>query len=376
MWEMPRRQNQITTLSPGDYIQCPLNLDAIIMMQSTTPDVVELNCALVDDDILYDSIRISTCAYWMFKLDVLEQFSKNFRQRLYNCLPALPRVFRLYFNYQMDSVTTQLKDEYDNFLTNHGMKGLDILNNPFKMLGNNIKEQDLEVLQGKRTLREMIVGRIQKFIDTKNKEEIDFSYSLFLPEMLNPKFFQILSEAEQVVIVLNLSKYFGFLEQFVKKHVGVLRGTISKRQELFPPKLLLKHIFGSDTYSGRLKMLAWRQMYKELDKIYSKSKISVAAKLIDDIDAVTSEIDSLMKKVKNAGYTGDQVDKWLSDADGVFESFELDCTLHNLNSVDFLIPIVSHHLYYKMANGMMDFQDEETRNMMFKTLAKTMTPNI
>lgn len=376
MWEMPRRQNQITTLSPGDYIQCPLNLDAIIMMQSTTPDVVELNCALVDDDILYDSIRISTCSYWMFKLDVLEQFSKNFRQRLYNCLPALPRVFRLYFNYQMDSVTTQLKDEYDNFLTNHGMKVFDLLNNPFKMLGNNIKEQDLEVLQGKRTLREMIVGRIQKFIDTKNKDEIDFSYSLFLPEMLNPKFFQILSEAEQVVIVLNLSKYFGFLEQFVKKHVGVLRGTIAKRQELFPPKFLLKHIFGSDTYSGRLKMLAWRQMYKELDKIYSKSKISVAAKLIDDIDAVTSEIDSLMKKVKNAGYTGDQVDKWLSDADGVFESFELDCTLHNLNSVDFLIPIVSHHLYYKMANGMMDFQDEDTRNMMFKTLAKTMTPNI
>ena len=373
---MPRRQNQITPLSPEDYIQCALNLDAIIMMQSTTPDVVELNCALVDDDILYDAIRISTCSYWMFKLDVLEQFSKNFRQRLYNCLPALPRVFRLYFNYQMDSVTTQLKDEYDNFLTNHGMKVFDLLNNPFKMLGNNIKEQDLEVLQGKTTLREMIVGRIQKFIDTKNKEEIDFSYSLFLPEMLNPKFFQILSEAEQVVIVGNLSKYFGFLEQFVKKHVGVLRSTIAKRQELFPPKFLLKHIFGSDTYSGRLKMLTWRQMYNELDKIYSKSKISVAAKLIDDIDAVTSEIDSLMKKVKNAGYTGDQVDKWLADAEGVFESFELDCTLHNLNSADFLIPIVSHHLYYKMANGMMDFQDEDTRNMMFKTIAKTMTPNI
>lgn len=376
IWEMPRRQNQITPLSPEDYIQCALNLDAIIMLQATTPDVVELNCALVDDDILYDAIRISTCSYWMFKLDVLEQFSKNFRQRLYNCLPALPRVFRLYFNYQMDSATTQLKDEYDNFLTNHGTKVFDLLNNPFKMLGNNIKEQDLEVLQGKTTLREMIVGRIQKFIDTKNKDEIDFSYSLFLPEMLNPKFFQILSEAEQVVIVGNLSKYFSFLEQFVKKHVGVLRGTIAKRQELFPPKFLLKHIFGSDTYSGRLKMLAWRQMYKELDKIYSKSKISVAAKLIDDIDAVTCEIDSLMKKVKNAGYTGDQVDKWLADAEGVFESFELDCTLHNLNSADFLIPIVSHHLYYKMANGMMDFQDEDTRNMMFKTLAKTMTPNI
>ena len=98
--------------------------------------------------------------------------------------------------------------------------------------------------------------------------------------------------------------------------------------------------------------------------------------MIDDIDSVTCEIDSLMKKVKNAGYTGDQVDKWLADAGGVFESFELDCTLHNLNSADFLIPIVSHHLYYKMANGMMDFQDEDTRNMMFKTIAKTMTPNI
>ena len=133
----------------------------------------------------------------------------------------------------------------------------------------------------------------------------------------------------------------------------------------------MKHIFGSDTYSGRLKMLAWRQMYKELDKIYSKSKTTTRAKLIDDIDAVTCEIDSLMKKVKNAGYTGDQVDKWLADADGVFESFELDCTLHNLNSTDFIWFMLTYKDCWKMLGSALSFQDTETRIKLYKELAET-----
>jgi hypothetical protein len=256
------------------------------------------------------------------------------------------------------------------------MQGFDNLNNPFKMLGNNIKEQDLEVLQGKTTLRQMVVGRIQKFMDTKDKDEIDFSYSLFLPEMLNPKFFQTLSEAEQVVLVLNLSKYFDFLKKMLNGKPGVFRGAPIRKRELFPPKLIVKHIFESDSYSNRVKMLAWRQLYLELEKAGSRNKTFGAATILDDIDATTTNIDSSFMKLANVGVTPAQLDKWLADAEGVFESFELDCTLHNLDATDFFVLVASHPQHHKLVKGMVDFQDDDTRNRMFKVIAKTMTPNM
>lgn len=357
--------------NPRDYIQCPLDLDAIIMPQTTTPDVVELNCALVDDDILFDAVRLSTCAYWLFKLDVLEQFSSDFRQRLYNCLPALPRVTRLYFNYQMDGGSTQLQDEYDNFLTEHGMQGFDLLNNPLTMLGNNIKDQDMLVLQRKITLRQMIVGRIQKFMDTKDKDQIDFSYSLFLPEMLNPKFFQELSEAEHIVMVGNLSKYFEFLSKFTKMGVG-LRGTWKPGRELNPPQLLIKHILADERgiYTNRVKMMAWNQLCNEQDKLAATGG---TYKLFNQekIDRIWNEN---YEKLDKKGLSTLLVDDWLKSADGVFESFELDCTLHNVDATDFLIDIMTDREFCKMARGLMEFQDSDTRNKLFKVVADAMTP--
>ena len=373
---MERKSQKQQPPNPRDYIQCPLDLDAIIMPQTTTPDVVELNCSLASDDILYDAIRLSTCAYWMFKLDVLEQFSADFRLRLYSCLPALSRVTRLYFNYQMDNGTTQLQEEYGRFLLESGLQGGGVLNNPFTMLGNNIKDQDMLVLQRKITLRQMLLGRIKEFIDTKDKDKIDFSYSLFLPEFLNPKFFQELSESEQVVLVLNLGKYFDFLKKMLNGKPGVFRGAPVRKRELFPPKLIVKHIFESDSYSNRVKMLAWGQLYLEIEKACSRNKTFSAATILDDIDALTTNIDSAFMKLAKVGVIPAQLDKWLADAEGVFESFELDCTLHNLDATDFFVVIASHNLHYKLTKGMVDFQDDDTRNTMFKTLAKTMTPNM
>lgn len=371
-----RQIRQQTPPNPRDYIQCPLDLDSLIMPQTTTPDVVELNCALADDDILYDALRLSTCSYWMFKLDVLEQFSSDFRTRLYGCLPAVSRIVKSYFNYQMDSASTHLKDEYDRFLEEQGLQGFDNLNNPFKMLSNDIKECDLKVLKGQTTPRQMLIDRIQEFIDTKDKDKIDFSYSLFLPEFLNPKFFQELSEAEQVVLVLNLGKYFDFLRKMLNGKPGVFRGALVRKRELFPPKLIVKHIFESDSYSNRVKMLAWGQLYLELEKAGSRNKTFGAATILDDIDAVTTNIDSAFMKLAKVDVTPAQLDKWLADSEGVFESFELDCTLHNLDATNFFVLIASHPQHYKMTKGMVDFQDDDTRNRMFKVIAKTMTPNM
>ena len=366
---MPRRQSQIAPPNPKDYIQCPLDLDAIIMPQTTTPNVVELNCALADDNILFDAIRLSTCAYWMFKLDILEQFSADFRLRLYSCLPALARVTRLYFNYQMDYGTTQLKEEYGRFLLESGLQGGGVLNNPLTMLGNDIKDQDILVLQRKITLRQMLLGRIKEFLTTKDKSKIDFSYSLFLPEILNPKFFQELSEAEHIVIVGNLSKYFEFLAKFYKMGIG-LRGTWKPGNELNPPQLLIKHILADEKgiYTNRVKMMAWNQLCNEQDKLAA----SGGTYKLFSAEKISKSWNENFEKLDKKELAPMCIEEWMKAAEGVFESFELDCTLHNVDATDYLLQMMTDREFCKMARGLMEFQDSDTRNRLFKVVADAM----
>ena len=367
---MPRKKP--VPPNPSEYIQCPLNLDGIIMAPTTTPDIVELNCAL-GDELLFDAIRLCTCSYWLFKLDILEKFSKQFRTRLYSCLPALPRITRQYFNYQLEnSSQSELLEEYQRFIleTGYSSGSSGNLNNPLTMLGNDIKELDLQILNGKLTPRQMLLDRIQTFLQTKNKDAIDFSYSLFLPELLNPKFFQELSEAEHIVLVGNLSKYFEFLSKFFKMGFG-FRGTIKPRSELNPPQLLIKHILADERgiYTNRVKMMAWNQLCQEQDKLSSRETYKLFVP--EELDRNWKELfDKLTKK----GLDTLMTEEWLKAAEGVFESFELDCTLHNVDATDFLLIIMTDKRFSKMARGLMEFQDSDTRNRLFKAVANAMTP--
>ena len=60
------------------------------------------------------------------------------------------------------------------------------------------------------------------------------------------------------------------------------------------------------------------------------------------------------------------------NADGVFESFELDCTLHNLDATSFIVHLLCSRGYYKMAEGLVNFQDDNTRDKLFKYLSNMM----
>ena len=368
---MPRKKN-ISPPNPKDYIQCPLNLDSLIMSPTITPNVLERNCELTDYSILYDAIRLSTCTYWMFKIDVLEQFKPSFRIKLYGCLSALSKINRMYFNYQMDSAATQLKEEYSRFLLETGTFGGDPLNNPMNMLGNNIKDSDLMVLQKKMSLRQMLLSRIKEFLTTKDKSKIDFSYSLFLPEFLHPKFFQDLSEAEHIVRVGNLSNYFSFLSKLIKMSIG-LRGSLKPKNELNPPQLLIKHILADEKgiYTNRVKMMAWNQLCNEQDRLLSSG--GGICKLFNT-EKIEHNWNVLFENLEKKGLSTLMANEWMNAAEGVFESFELDCTLHNVDATEFLLQIMTDREHCKMARGLMDFQDTEVRNKLFKMVADAMTP--
>ena len=119
--------------NPKDFLCCPLDLDELIMQKDITPNVLEFNCANVNNDILFDATRLSTCAYWMFKIDVLERFTPTFRTKIYDCIPALPRITRMYFNYQIEvSNNNELLADYKRFLLETGILGGNPLTNPLK----------------------------------------------------------------------------------------------------------------------------------------------------------------------------------------------------------------------------------------------------
>lgn len=367
---MARRKN-IPPPNPQDYIKCPLNLDGIIMAPTTTPDVVELNCAL-DDGLLFDAIRLCSCSYWMFKLDVLGQFSFDFRTRLFSCLPALPSITRQYFSYQLEnSCHNVLRDEFHRFMILAGFAQSSNLNNPLNMLGNDIKELDLKVLNGEMTPRELLLRRIQEFLDTKDRKKIDFSYSLFLPEFLNPKFFKDASEAEHIVLLGNLGKYFEFLTKFIKPWIKI-HHTPTQRIELFPPQLLIKHILADadGTYTNRVKMMAWKQLYDEAERLCVNNH--GAYKLFDD-DKLKEQFDETWAKMEQKEVKGKDIEGWMTNSEGVFESFELDCTLHGIDATDYLPQILVDWRFYKLAKGLVDFQDDETRNHLFKVVASIMS---
>jgi len=356
-----------------DSIQCPVDLDALVMSKDCTPKFIEENLN-IGDDIMWDAIRLSTCNYWLLKLDVLKEFSPRFRKRIYKSLPAFSRMIRVYFYIQaMTSNEKELKDELLDWENEHGITDSNLnLYNPLNNLSNNLKVWDLKVLAGQLTLRKYLLDRIKAFLDKNDKSQVDFSSSLYLTELLNPKFFSQLSEAEHIVLLGNLENYFTVVEKFAKKGL-TLRTTYSPHHEFNPPQHLLKHVLsGEFPYTNRVKMIAWRQLCKEVDRQMNAFTTSSGVFKIFNGDKMEKQFEPMLKRLNDAGYSYVNLAEWLDNAEGVFESFELDCTLHNLSATDYILPILSKKDYYKMADGLVNFQDDETRNMLFKEVSESM----
>lgn len=359
--------------SSDPIIQCPVDLDSLIMSKDCIPSSIELDLN-VSDDILYDAIRLSTTAYWLLKMDVLVQFTKGFRERLYHALPAFSRINRIYFLIQIEHTChEELKKECSLYSLNEPTSTN--LFNPLNMLGNSTKELDLKVLGGVITLREMLLGQIKALLNGSDRSCVDFSNSLFLPEMLNPKFFQYLTDAERLVLLGNLNLYFKSLEKFNRGGIG-LRGSHKVGTELNPPQCLLKHVLGGD-YSKRVKMMAWKLLMKEVERtLYPnglKSPPGAFTKIfvVERCQEMFANI--MEEKLRPQGYDYGTVAKWMLDANGLFEALELDCTLHNVDATDLILPIIASPEYFKMAEGLMDFQDDDTKERLFKVLASMMS---
>ena len=360
-------------------IQCPVDLDSLIMPSAPmstepTPQSIEENLN-VGDDIFWDAIGTSTLSSWLLKLDVMEQFSKEMRRKIFWALPNFSRMSRVYFYIQLmntdnhEDIKNELHDwESENPHETQRDSNISMIN-PMNMLSNNLKEWDKKILNGELTLRRFLLDRIKAFLDSGNKDEVDFSHSLFLPELLSPKFFNSLSEAENIVILGNMDKYFRYVEKFNK--TGLTRGTYSPGHELNPPQVLIKHILSGDfPYTNRVKMIAWKKIFSEISTLYNAFTTKTGAFKILSVDYSRKILAEVKERAKDVSLA--DMEKWLVESEGVFEAFELDCTLHNLDASDFFLPILCSRDFYKIAEGLIDFQDDATRDKLFKQLSEVM----
>ena len=353
-------------------IQCPVDLDSLIMLPNCTPEFIEENLS-IGDDILYDAIRMSVNSSWLLKLDVFSKFTDKFKSRLVANIDAFPRLSSTYFGIMVKVCEEEKLGTWDFGNSMSDIVGLSQTKtfNPFTMLGNDMVDLDKMILSGRTTLRETLLVRIKKFL-TGSKSLVNFSYSLFLPELLSPKFFNGLSEAEHVVILCSMERYFDFVRKFHISSFG-FRTASARRKELNQPLCLLKHVLSDECKcTDRVRMIAWRELFKEIKRVMKSSRNGSEIHEMMDVDEIARTLHESGKKLSDKGYSAEDFMKWAGDADGLFEAFELECTLHNVDATDLFIPVICSN-FYNLADGMVDFQDVEVRNKMFNRLSECLT---
>lgn len=359
-------------------IQCYIELDDLIMSRDCSPRFLEENLG-VPDDVLYDAISYSTCANWLLKLDYLKEFSPEFRRRLYKCITAFSIIHRVYFLLQLhESGYTNLLMEYEDVNPPSQFEQNIQLYNPMKNLTNRWREKECKLLDGSLDLHEMIKSSIRDFMRCGDKELIDFSYSLFMPEILSPKFFMDAEDCERFTILGMYDKYSETIKSLaLKRFANPLSSGIIIKRELNPLIALVKHILlNPEMYCEKMRMLALRNLFSGfVTRIRRSSQRYDTPSVLLPIDdeKLKMKLEKCSKYAEEHGYSYSDIRKWINDSEGAFEPFELDCTTHGLKSEEFIWLLIENNAW-SIVDSLLLFQDDEVRNKLIVEIADFLTP--
>jgi len=366
-------------------LECPLDLDGLIMSPSgNVPEFLGDNLN-VGDDILENAISLSTCAGWLLTLDVFRHFSLDLRTRLMRCLPSFTPMVSIYFVLQTTNLNSDdpLRIEVEKFLSeNPNVINKDSLSlfNPLSKLNNPIREIDLSILNGRTFLRKALLDRIDAFLKSKDKSLIDFSNSLFLPELLNPRFFSELSEGEMLVVLGMAGEYYRAASGFLKGRWAMgsaLTSGLGANKKVNPVQALIKWILSGEieTTTLRVKLMAFKRFMAEVERAgggRGNAVGSSAFKLLEH-NKMMEMYDREQKEFQQKEISQTEFAEWLNNSHGLFESFELDCTLHNLDATMFWMELMLNPAYMKMVYGLIDFQDDDVKEKVLKEIGDSMT---
>ena len=373
-----RRKKSAPTYMSNPCLECPLDLDGLIMSPSgNVPEFLEDNLN-VGDDILENAISLSTCAGWLLTLNVFRRFSLDLRTRLMRCLPSFTPMVSIYFVLQTTNLNPDdpLRIEVEKFLSeNPSIINKDSLNlfNPLSKLNNPIREADLSILNGYTFLRKVLLDRIDAFLKSKDKSLIDFSNSLFLPELLNPRFFSGLSEGEMLVVLGMAGEYYRAVAGLLKGRWAMgsaLTSGLGTNKKVNPVQALIKWVLSGEIETTlRVKLMAFKKFMAEAERIGGKGYAvnSSAFRLFED-SKMMEMYDREQKEFQQKEISQTEFVEWLKNAQGLFESFELDCTLHNLDATMFWMELILNPEYMKMVYGLVDFQDDDVKEKVLKEI--------
>ena len=374
---MSRKSRQIQHANP--VIECPLDLDGLILSScGGMPDFLNANLN-VSEDILFDAISMSAYAGWLLNLEVFGRLSLDVRTSLLRVLNVFSSFEQTCFLVKATSLpgSSSIRLEVERFLErNPSTFSRDALGlfNPLSRLNNPTRSIDLSILSGETFLRKAFYEQVEKFVKSKDKSDIDFSSSVFLPEILNPRFSMMLDEGERLVVLGMCGKYFETVSSFARGTWGMSSMCSARSRKTNLPQALLKWVLTSDDCTLRTKLMAYRQVLKEIERMRSKSGIlnHVIIGQVLDVGKTQELYNREQNELNKKEISTTSLMEWMNSSEGLFESFELDCTLHNLDATMFW-PEILHYPDTHMAEGMMDFQDDDIKLRLLKEIGDSMT---
>lgn len=374
-----RRKSRSTTRSASvQFIECPLDLDSLILSpDGGNAEFLDSNLN-VSEEILENAISLSAYAGWLLNHDVFSRLSFGVRASILRSLHAFSPIVAVCFLVRATSLAAHdpVRQEVEKHLDrNPSAIGRDALGlfNPLSRLNNPSRELDLSILRGQTSLVQTMRGQVEKFVQTKDKSDIDFSGSVFLPDILNPRFFMGLDEGERLVVMGMCWKYFSTCSTFMVGNwsaMGSWPRMAGRRVNIV--QALLKWTMMSDMCSMRVKMMAYGQLLKEIVRIRGKGSMMSDATKVLDREKMRGLMAREQKELNDKEVSPDALVSWLNNPEGLFESFELDCTLHSLDATHFWLEVLIQPNIH-LAEGMMEFQDEDTRAKLLLEIGDAMT---
>ena len=95
------------------------------------------------------------------------------------------------------------------------------------------------------------------------------------------------------------------------------------------------------------------------------------------IDLLHERVNEIISKILSPrGYDENMITNMLTEAEGVFDTFEIECTLKNLDSKDFLCYMLygsesmwsKNSNWFMMSDGLIEFQDDDVQDELFKEI--------
>lgn len=360
--------------SKADWDGQQVDLDQILLSDDLTPGLVSAafpsSHVPPGDPALFHSILDSTLSPWLLGLDFLRGFPEAFRSRVLDCLPAFPAVVVERFAAKVQNSPDRDLAEALNRAGN--ASGLTELTNPLGMLGNPRRGRDLDILAGRRTLAKDLLDCVEGYLADGDRRHVDFSRSLFLPELLCPVMFRTLSEGLQLVLLSG----FGDDMRSLTRPKLALGGVSRTGSQLNLPRVLARWAMSSGSgCSPVVRSFAWRQLDRwvraEIDRGAKPRSRKAARRSPPGPTPLDQNFDptrvSLMDmdlgiSLRKRGWDLSTPRDWMDRAEGLFESFEMDCSLHGLQAVEFLPEMLFRVDYYPMLGPMLDFQSPSERS--------------